>query len=51
MFEPLIRKFVDWRLRRLTIHKLHGLDDRLLADLGTRRDEIDRFVAGLDICR
>lgn len=51
MIEPLIRKFVDWRLRRLTIHKLHGLDDRLLADLGTRRDEIDRFVAGLDICR
>lgn len=50
MFEPLIRKFVDWRQRRITIHKLQGLDDRLLADLGTKRDEIDRFVAGLDTC-
>jgi uncharacterized protein YjiS (DUF1127 family) len=48
MFEPLIRKFVDWRLRRITVRKLQGLDDRLLADLGTQRDEIDRFVAKLD---
>jgi uncharacterized protein YjiS (DUF1127 family) len=50
MFEPLLRKFVDWRQRRITIRKLHSLDDRLLADLGTKRDEIDRFVASLDTC-
>ena len=49
MFEPLIRKFVDWRLRRITIGQLQGLDDRLLADLGTQRDEIDGFVAGLEL--
>lgn len=48
MFEPMIRKFVDWRRRRLTVRKLRGLDDRLLADLGTQRDEIDRFVANID---
>jgi uncharacterized protein YjiS (DUF1127 family) len=51
MFEPLLRKFVDWRLRRTTIRKLHSLDDRLLADLGTQRDEIARFVASIDTCR
>ncbi|WP_332686969.1 DUF1127 domain-containing protein [Devosia sp.] len=50
MFEPLLRKFVDWRLRRTTIRKLHSLDDRLLADLGTQRDEIARFVASIDSC-
>lgn len=48
MFEPLIRKFVDWRLRRITIRTLRRLDDRLLADVGTQRDEIDHFVARLD---
>ncbi len=44
MFAPLARKFNDWRLRRIAIRKLHTLDDRLLADLGTRRDQIDCFV-------
>lgn len=48
MFEPLTRKFTTWRLRRITVHKLHMLDDRLLADLGIRREDIARFVATLD---
>lgn len=45
MLEPLTRKFADWRQRRVAIRKLHQLDDRLLADLGTRREDIACFVA------
>jgi Domain of unknown function (DUF1127). len=50
MFEPLTRKFQDWRLRRLTARRLHQLDDRLLADIGTRRDSIEAFVANRTFC-
>lgn len=45
MFAPLARKFIDWRLRSITRRKLAMLDDRLLADIGTRRDSIGDFVA------
>jgi len=45
MFEPLTRKFIDWRQRRITIRKLRALDDRILADLGIERDTIPQFVA------
>lgn len=45
MFEPLTRKFSDWRQRRIAIRKLHTLDDRLLADVGAERDSIAQFVA------
>ena len=45
MFEPLTRKFLDWQQRRLAIRKLHTLDDRLLADVGTKREDIAHFVA------
>jgi len=48
MFEFLTRKFVDWRLRRIALRKLHRLDDRLLADIGTRREDIACFVAHPD---
>lgn len=48
MFAPLTRKFVAWAQRRLAIRRLERLDDRLLADVGTRRDEISSFVVGLD---
>ena len=50
MFEPLTRKFIDWRLRRIAIRKLHTLDDRLLADVGTTRDGIRSFVSSIE-CR
>lgn len=50
MFEPLTRKFQDWRLRRLSVRRLHQLDDRLLADIGTRRDSIDAFVTQRTSC-
>ena len=50
MFEPLTRKFTDWRLRRIAIRKLHTLDDRMLADVGTTRYDIDCFVSSIQ-CR
>lgn len=48
MFEPLARKFLDWRQRRLAIRRLHSLDDRLLTDIGTKREDIACFVATPD---
>jgi uncharacterized protein YjiS (DUF1127 family) len=45
MFEPLTRKYTDWRLRRIAIRTLHTLDDRLLADLGAERESIVEFVS------
>jgi uncharacterized protein YjiS (DUF1127 family) len=45
MLEPITRKFTDWRQRRIAIRHLHALDDRLLADLGTKREDIACFVA------
>jgi uncharacterized protein YjiS (DUF1127 family) len=51
MFHPLFRKYADWRLRRIAIRRLHEMDDRLLADVGTQRDQIEHFVASIDICR
>lgn len=48
MFEPLTRKFIDWRQRRIAIRQLRSLDDRLLADLGAKRDDIACFVASAD---
>lgn len=50
MFEPLTRKFLGWRQQRIAIRKLHTLDDRLLADVGTRREDIACFVACAEIC-
>lgn len=50
MFEPLTRKFLDWRQRRIAIRTLHMLDDRLLADVGTKRDNIAGFVACSETC-
>ncbi len=46
MFEPLARKFVDWSQRRIAVRRLHALDDRLLADVGTKREDIACFVHG-----
>ncbi len=47
---PWTRKYLDWRQRRIAIRKLHQLDDRMLTDIGTRRDAIGRFVAGYNDC-
>jgi len=48
MFEPLTRKFIAWHQRRIAIRRLERMDDRLLADVGTKRDEISCFVDSLD---
>lgn len=45
MFEPLTRKIRGWQQRREAIRKLHALDDRLLGDIGTKREDIACFVA------
>ena len=34
----------NWNARRATRKALHGLDDRMLADIGIARHEIDRTV-------
>jgi len=44
MLEHLTRRIADWRLRRITIRKLHSLDDHLLADLGIERENITGFI-------
>lgn len=45
MFEPLARRLHYWRLRSVTRRKLAMLDNRLLADIGTDRDNLGDFVA------
>jgi len=51
MKTPLIYKLVStlrrWDRRRLAIRELMALDDRMLDDIGVRRDDIHRVVDGL----
>jgi uncharacterized protein YjiS (DUF1127 family) len=49
MFEPLTRRLHAWHLRNVTRRKLFMLDTRLLADLGIERDQINDFVARLNV--
>jgi uncharacterized protein YjiS (DUF1127 family) len=46
MFDPILQKYRNWRLRAIARRKLALMDDRLLADIGTERDCIGDFVAG-----
>lgn len=46
MISIIRQKFSGWLLCRNAARRLHGLDDRLLADMGTRREDIDCFVQG-----
>lgn len=45
MFESIIRHLRHWRIRNTTRRRLHLLDDRLLADIGTDRQGIGAFAA------
>ena len=44
MLVKLIRHLCDWYRYRQTVHHLEMLDDHLLDDLGTERDQIDCFA-------
>ena len=50
MFEPIKNRLRRWHLRNLTRRQLALLDDRLLADIGTKRSGIADFVAA-QICK
>jgi len=43
---PLLKLLQKWRRRQAAISHLCQLDDRLLADMGTSRQEIEVFVTG-----
>lgn len=45
MFEPIRNRLRLWHLRHVARRRLSMLDDRLLADIGTRRSSIAGFVA------
>lgn len=45
MFEPIRNRLRLWHLRQVTRRKLSMLDDRLLADIGTRRSGIAAFIS------
>jgi uncharacterized protein YjiS (DUF1127 family) len=48
-----VRAYIERRALRAAIRSLHGMDDRMLADIGMRRGEIHSVVygAGGDITR
>ncbi|MBN9334937.1 DUF1127 domain-containing protein [Devosia sp.] len=45
MFDPLKQRLRLWHLRNVTRRRLSMLDDRLLADIGTRRSGIAEFIS------
>lgn len=45
MFEPIRNRLRRWHQRNLTHRRLALLDDRLLADIGTRRSGIGDFIS------
>lgn len=45
MFEPITNRLRRWHLRNITRRKLALLDDRLLADIGTKRSGISDFIS------
>ncbi|SEP61175.1 protein of unknown function [Devosia sp. YR412] len=48
MIETMTRKLVDWWGRQTAVQRLQALDDRLLADMGIKRQDIACSVQGCD---
>lgn len=46
MLNALHHKILDWVQEHEAARRLRGLDDRLLADIGTQRGDIRCFVQG-----
>lgn len=46
MLRTLRNDWMRWQRRMIAVRKLRWLDDRLLADIGTRRTDIEDFVQG-----
>jgi len=41
-----LRAYVEWRTLRSAVRSLQGMDDRILADIGMSRSEIQSVVYG-----
>lgn len=44
MFDTLTRRLIAWREDRIAIRRLMLMDDHLLHDMGTSREDIRDFV-------
>jgi uncharacterized protein YjiS (DUF1127 family) len=44
MFDTLTRRLIAWRQERIAIRRLTLMDDHLLHDMGTSRQDIREFV-------
>ena len=50
MLITLIEKLTNWWQRQMTIQRLEALDDHLLNDLGTTREDIACFIDNVGHC-
>ena len=46
MLGVLARRLMAWRQERIAIRKLELMDDHILTDMGTSRENIREFVRG-----
>ncbi|WEJ58429.1 DUF1127 domain-containing protein [Devosia sp. FJ2-5-3] len=44
MFKPIIHRIRNWHQRQDAIRRLRWLDDHLLYDIGTSKDDLPRFI-------
>ena len=46
LIRRMLRAYVEWRTLRSAVRTLQGMDDRILADIGMSRGEIQSVVYG-----
>jgi len=46
LLQQITNRITEWLMTRRQIDRVHHLDDRLLADMGINRHEIERRVKG-----